>query len=259
MDLTFPAVPAMFGPLHIIILAVALVFSVRTFFRLRGMTERDLMRFLFLAGVLMIAAEVWKQWFVHRYVYPGIRSAWFFPWQLCSMAMYCCVPLPFLKGKAQDTVLVFMATFGLLAAAFALAVPGDMLRPQILLFCHGFLYHILMIQESLACIVILSRRQKASFKPAAILYAGMAIVAEIINIASHFWAGEGGMASNMFNITPYWPTTQPVFRDIALKIGVIPEILLYTALIALGAFVLWFLEYALMNLPPLRLRHLKLK
>ena len=59
----------------------------------------------------------------------------------------------------------------------------------------------------------------------------------------------------MFNITPYWPTTQPVFHEIALKAGIIPEILLYTALIALGALILWFLEYALMNvrLRPLRL------
>ncbi|MBR4142089.1 MAG: YwaF family protein [Firmicutes bacterium] len=255
MDLTFPAVPAMFGTVHIIILVAAFLFSVRTFFRLRGMTEKDLMRFLFVAGVLMIAAEVWKQWFVHKYVYPDIRSAWFFPWQLCSMAMYCCVPLPFQKGKAQDAVLVFMATFGLIAAVFALAVPGDMMRPQVLLFCHGFLYHILMIQESLACVVILSRRAKAPFKPAAILYAGMAVVAEIVNVASHYWAGEDGLASNMFNITPYWPTTQPVFHEIALKIGIIPEILLYTALIALGALILWFLEYALTNVRrrPLRL------
>ena len=66
-------------------------------------------------------------------------------------------------------------------------------------------------------------------------------------------AGEDGLASNMFNITPYFPSTQPVFHDIALKIGVIPEILLYTALIALGAWILWFLEYAYMQMPKKRL------
>ena len=101
MTLTFSAVPAMFGPLHISILIVALAVSIRMFFRLRGMTEKDLFRFLFVCGLLMIAAEIWKQWFVHRWVYPNIRSAWFFPWQLCSMAMYCCALLPFLKGKRR--------------------------------------------------------------------------------------------------------------------------------------------------------------
>lgn len=247
MTLTFSAVPAMFGPLHISILIVALAVSIRMFFRLRGMTEKDLFRFLFVCGLLMIAAEIWKQWFVHRWVYPNIRSAWFFPWQLCSMAMYCCALLPFLKGKAQNAALVFMATFGLLAALFALAVPGDMMRPQVLLFCHGFAYHILMIQESLACAVILARRQQAPFRPAAALYAGMAVIAEIVNVVSYHWAGEDGLPANMFNITPYWPTTQPVFREIALKIGVIPEILLYTGLIALGALLLYALEYALMK------------
>ena len=254
MAYQFTTVPAMFGKVHILILIAAAAIALRAYFALRRRTEKDLMIFLFAAGLVMIAAEVWKQWFVHEYVYPDIRSAWFFPWQLCSMAMYCCVAIPFLKGWAQDTALVFMSTFGLIAAVFALVFPGDMMRPQVLLFCHGFCYHILMVTECLACIIILSRRPKASFKPAAILYAGMAVIAEIINVASHSWAGDDGLASNMFNITPYYPSTQPVFRDIALSIGVIPEILLYTAVIALGAFILWFLEYALMNMPHVRLR-----
>ena len=247
MNLTFSTVPAMFGTVHIAILIITAVLALRVFFAFRGTTEKDLMRFLFVAGLLMIAAEVWKQWFVHTYVYPDIRSAWFFPWQLCSMAMYCCVAVPFLKGKAQDTVLVFMATFGLIAACFALAVPGDMLRPQVWLFCHSFLYHILMVLECIACIIILSRRPRPCFLPVLIVYAAMAVIAEIINVASHYWAGEDGLASNMFNITPYWPTTQPVFHDIALKYGVIPEILLYTVLIALGAYALYWIEYGLMR------------
>ena len=247
MGLTISTVPAMFGTVHIIILIAAAAISLRAFFWLRGMTERDILRFLFLAALLMIAAEIWKQWFVHKYVYPDMRSAWFFPWQLCSMAMYCCAAIPFLKGWAQDTALIFMATFGLIAAVFALVFPGDMMRPQVLLFCHGFCYHILMVAECLACVILLSRRPRASFKLAAILYGGMAVVAEIINVASHYWAGEDGLASNMFNITPYWPSTQPVFHDIALKIGIIPEILLYTAVIAAGAFVLYWAEYGLMR------------
>ena len=249
MGLTFPAVPAVYGKVHIAILIAAAAIAARSYFALRRRTEKDLMVFLFLAGLAMIAAEVWKQWFVHEYVYPDIRSAWFFPWQLCSMAMYCCVLIPFLKGWLQDTLLVFMATFGVIAAVFALGFPGDMMRPQVLLFCHGFCYHILMLVECLACIILLSRRPKASFKPVAILYAGMAVVAEIINVASHYWAGEDGLASNMFNITPYYPSTQPVFHDIALEIGIVGEILVYTAVIALGALILYYLEYALMKTP----------
>jgi hypothetical protein len=213
----------------------------------RRTSDEGLLRFLLIAGLAMIAAEVWKQWFVGVYVYPDIRSAWFFPWQLCSMAMYCSVLAALLKGKAQDAMLVFLATFGVVAALFALAVPGDMMRPQVLLFCHGFAYHILMIQECMAAIALLSRREKAPFRPALLLYLGMAVVAEIVNVVSHYWVGEGGLSANMFNITPYWPTTQPVFHEIALAIGIIPEILLYTGLIALGAFLLYLLEYALIS------------
>ena len=60
MNLTFSTVPAMFGTVHIAILIITAVLALRVFFAFRGTTEKDLMRFLFVAGLLMIAAEVWK-------------------------------------------------------------------------------------------------------------------------------------------------------------------------------------------------------
>ena len=69
----------------------------------------------------------------------------------------------------------------------------------------------------------------------------MSAVAEVINVVSYNLFPERGRASNMFNITPYWPSTQPVFHDIAVKLGVIPEIIIYTAVIALASWGLFLL------------------
>ena len=185
MGVTFSSVPEAFGLWHIIVMAATVILAAGLSLIFRRMTEEKLIRLLFILGLAMLICEVWKQWFVHRYVYEGAFSTWFFPWQLCSMAMYCSFLMPFLKGRAQDTVLVFLSTFSLIAAAAAIIFPGDMLRPQILLFCHGFLFHAAMVVESAAAMCVLARRRKAPFSPAVLLFLMMAAVAEVINVISH--------------------------------------------------------------------------
>ncbi len=244
MGITFSEVPAAFGTFHLAALGIIVLASALLFPLLKKLPEEKLLRLLGILGAAMLAAEVWKQWFVFRYVYEGALSTWFFPWQLCSMSMYLSFLAPFLRGKARDTALSFLASFSLLAAVFALVFPGDMLRPQILLFCHSFLFHGVMIVESLAAILLLRRRERPPFLPVLWLYLGMAAAAEIINVVSHRLIEDRRLASNMFNITPYYPSTQPVFHDIALRLGILPEILIYLALIALGSWGLFRLVCA---------------
>ena len=239
MDRLFDSVPTQFGTIHLAILAGIVLLSAGTAFLLRKQPEERLVTLIGILGAVMIVAEIGKQWFVRRYVYPN-GATWFFPWQLCSIAMYVSFLLPFLRGRARDAVLVFLGSFSLLAAAVALLVPGDMLRPQIALFCHSFAYHFLMVAESVAAVCILIRREKKPpFLPALILFLIAAAVSEIINVVCHSFFGDLKPVANMFNITPYHPTTQPVFRQIALSLGILPEILIYLGVIVLASWGLY--------------------
>lgn len=242
MDWTFSVTPQPYGPAHMLLLAGILAATVGFAFAVRKREEKTLFRLLFAFGVLMLITEAWKQWFVIRYVYCGTRSMWFFPWQLCSMAMYASALAPFLKGRAQDAALVFLCTFSVIGAVFALLFPGDMMRPQILLFMHSFLYHMLMLFEGLLALFLLRRRKKAPFFPALLLFLGAAAIAEGINAVSHLIIGNIRYESNMFYITPFYPSTQPVFRAIAVHAGVLTEILVYLGAIALSAYLLYLLE-----------------
>ena len=242
MDVTFSTVPKMFGAVHLSILAGVALASVLLYFVLRGRSDRALVRLIFVLGCCMIAAEIFKQWFVYRYLYRGTRSMWFFPWQLCSMAMYVSFALPFLKGKARDAVLVFLCTCSAIGAIAALILPEDMMRPQIVLFCHSFLYHGAMLVEGLAAMLLLVRRRRAPYLPCAVLFLCMAAVAEVVNVVSHVLIPDPSAQANMFYITPFSPSTQLVFRVIAERAGVFVEILVYLGVIALGAFVLYQIE-----------------
>ena len=239
MDKTFAVIPTQFGASHLAILAAVILLSAALAFLLRKQPEEKLTHLIGVLGALMILAEIGKQWFVRRYVYPN-GATWFFPWQLCSIAMYASVLVPFLRGKARDALLVFLGSFSLLAAAVALLVPGDMLRPQIALFCHSFAYHFVMVVESIAAVCILTRREKrAPFLPALIVFLVTAVVAEIINVVCHTFFGDRPPVANMFNITPYHPSTQPVFHQIALSLGVLPEIVIYLCVIILASWGLY--------------------
>ena len=63
IDVAFSEVPAIYGPVHLIILAVIVIGSVISFFLLRKMRDRSLLVLLSALGFLMIAAEIFKQWF----------------------------------------------------------------------------------------------------------------------------------------------------------------------------------------------------
>ena len=245
MDWTFSATPRPYGLVHWLILGGILAAAALFALAIRKTDERRFFRLLFVFGLCMLAAEAWKQWFVIRYVYCGTRSMWFFPWQLCSMAMYCSALAPFLRGKAQEAALVFLCTFSMIGAVFALVFPEDMMRPQILLFCHSFLYHAVMLLEGLVAFRILRKRGKTQFYPALLLYLGMAVVAEIVNVASHLIIRDIHYEANMFYITPFYPSTQPVFSSVAVHAGVAVEIVVYLGVIALGAFGLYLLEFKL--------------
>ena len=246
----FSETPSLFGAVHIVALLVIAFFNIAAFFLVRNLDEEKLLRVLNKLGLLMILAEVFKQWFCHVYVFEGELNLWFFPWQLCSMAMYLSFLAIYLKGKFRMVALVFLATYSLFADLVALALPYDMLRPQIPLVMHSFAYHGLVITESMIAIMILSKsvqRGRASgeeprFLPATMLFLAMATVAEIINIVAHAILDDIHVEPNMFYITPAYPTTQPILHDIAVDYGIPVEIGLYLGLIILMSYLVFVVE-----------------
>ena len=194
----------------------------------------------------MILMEIFKQCFCFVYVFDKKLNLWFFPWQLCSMAMYCSFVIRYIKKeKLQNAFLVFLATFSLFSDIVALVLPYDMLRDQIVLTTHSFVYHGLIITEALIALLILKQRKKAIFLPSVYLFLGMAFIAEMINIVSHIIFNDIYVEPDMFYITLSYPSTQPVFHEIALAFGIPFEIIIYLASIIFCSFVVWRIENSL--------------
>ena len=101
---------------------------------------------LFSCGLLLAFFELYKQGFLYFVVNGRCYNWWYFPFQLCSIPMYLCLPYPFLarphtssgkhgvfntrgSGAAAPILATFLQDFGLLGGFMALA------------FAEGFLYH----------------------------------------------------------------------------------------------------------------------
>ncbi len=243
MGITFLSTPQLFGSIHLLSLLLIIVSNTVVFFYLKERKQETLINILHSLGLFMILLEIFKQWFCFIYVFGRKLNLWFFPWQLCSMAMYCSFIIKYIgKEKTQNAFLVFLATFSLFSDIVALILPYDMLRDQIVLTIHSFVYHSLIITEALIALLILKQRKKADFLLSVYLFLAMAFIAEIINVVSHLIFNDIHVEPDMFYITLSYPSTQPVFHEIALALGIPAEIIIYLSSIILISFLIWKIE-----------------
>ena len=92
-------------------------------YHVRSLPDRTYDRILFSCGLFLLLTECYKQCFLYFIIDKRHYDWWFFPFQLCSLPMYLCLLLPFLKHKSMKTaVCTFLQDFNLLGGLAALIV-----------------------------------------------------------------------------------------------------------------------------------------
>ena len=230
--------PPLWGSFHILFLVLgaiaALIFS-----RLAaGCGERGARRIYLTVFVILAAGEIYKQLFSYYIVMKGSYDWWIFPFQLCSMPIYLTPLAAFLPdGRARRTICTFLMDFSLLGAIATLAYPAGIMREYLALTLHGFLWHIVLLFLGLFILMHgdadLSARGFFRTLP---LFGLCCALAELFNCLFHS-RGE----INMFYISPFEISTQPVFSDIDRILSRPAGIALYLLAAAAGAGLLHFL------------------
>ncbi|MBR2547706.1 MAG: YwaF family protein [Eubacterium sp.] len=242
MDVLFAESPTVFGTIHLAFVTLAILINIAVYHLIKNKREDFLLKLLWALGLFMMIAEVFKQWFCYTYIYDGQIALIYFPWQLCSLSMYLSFAAVYVKGKAQEAVLVYLSTFSLLGAVMALAYPEGMLLDEIVFTVHSFIYHALIITESMIAILILMKRVRPSFRGALLMYGVTVVIAELINCLARLIIHDPAREPDMFYINPFYMTTQPVFRDIAERSGVALEIAVYLLCIVLASYLIFLVE-----------------
>lgn len=192
-------------------------------------------RVLFCFGLFLAAAELYKQIFLYFFIDHRQYDWWFFPFQLCSLPMYLCLFLPLIPQRRIKTVLyTFMQDYNLMGGIAALLVPEGFMGIHWSLTLHGYLWHVSLILIG----IFIWQTGRADFDRGGFartlpLFAISCCIASAINLLA---PGHG--QADMFYISPYYPSTQLLFHDLALRIGILPSNLLYLLTICLGGFLM---------------------
>ena len=115
-------------------------------YHVRSLPDRTYDRILFSCGLFLLLTECYKQCFLYFIIDKRHYDWWFFPFQLCSLPMYLCLLLPFLKHKSMKTaVCTFLQDFNLLGGLAALIVSEGFRGIHWTLTLHGYIWHLLLV------------------------------------------------------------------------------------------------------------------
>ncbi len=194
-------------------------------------------RIFFLCGIVMLISECWKQYSLTFLVNHGDYDWWYFPFQLCSIPMYLCLSLPFLRSqRAQNAVRAFLMTFGMIGGIFVFFDTSGMHYPYLPLTVHSYLWHIGLILLGAAAGLLFREPLWSAWRDSVRIYLVCCALATLLNVLHH-----GRNTVNFFYINFYYGMHQRVFGRIAESLGNTPAILVYMGATVAGTAIFFFL------------------
>ncbi len=221
--------------LSFILIALALLLA----WKLRHLSEPQAIRLLAGLGIFLICSELYKQLFIYYIENSGHYNWWYFPFQLCSLPMYLCLLLPFLTENKKSLLFTFMYQYNLLGALLVFAEPSGLMHPYWTLTLHGFFWHGILV--FIGFFILFSGRassENGDFLKTTALFLSCCAIATGINILSRQVALPPWQNADMFYISPFYPNTQIVFRQIAERFGILAGNTAYLAAIIAGAILM---------------------
>ena len=230
-----------YGWIHLSYFIVGVLVCILIAYLLRKKSIKTMNWILFGLGIFLIVTEIYKQLFYTYYIGQGAYQYWIFPFQLCSIPMYFCLLLPFIKNeKIRNAMYIFLISYNFLGGFISFLEPSGLIHEWLFLTVHAFLWHMILVLVGL--IIGLNNHLKFSFKEFKsniILFICLCIIAFIINIL--FW----GKDVNMFFVGPKISSII-VFETIATKFGWYINTPIYMLALTIGAFV-FYLPFVLLS------------
>jgi len=229
--------PKPYGVFHLVFWLAGLPAVTLAAFSLRHTGEKANKRLLLGIGIFLSLAELYKQLFYTFYLGKGKYPFDRFPFQLCSIPMYLCLIVPWLKnGKLKQALYTFTASYGFMGGFVSYFSPESMCLPYWTLTLHSFTWHMTLISR--AFYLVFRRRAGARLKdflPAAAVYLCLCAVAFGINLLCYRCPGND---VNMFFIGPK-PSPLVICRDIVKRFGWQVNSVVYISALTACAFLFY--------------------
>jgi len=152
--------PPAYGAFHILFTLIGFAVCGFSAWKLRNVSDKTACHILFACGLVLTLSEVFKQFFCYYVIADGTYHWGEFPFQLCSIPMYLCLIVPWLKlGKLRRALYSFMVLYNLLGGAIAFTEPSGLLHGHLFLTAHSCVWHMLLVFVGLFLCAVQARRQ----------------------------------------------------------------------------------------------------
>lgn len=232
--------PKAYGWFHILFFVIGFVLSIVLAIVLKKLNQKKVSWILFWCGVFLIIIEIYKQFFYYFVIGNGSYEWWIFPFQLCSVPMYLCLVLPFIKnGKVKSAIFNFLLAINFFSGFVAFLEPSGLLHSYYTLTFHSFSWHMMLIFIGLLIWSTNNGCNKMKDYVRALPVFGIVVViAEAINILLRNKPGV-----NMFFISPYNTSSIIVFKTINERFGWYVSAPLFILSILLGTYIFYLIFY----------------
>ena len=237
-------IPA-YGPFHILYTLIGFALCAFLAWKLRKVSDKTAGGILFSLGLLLALSEVFKQFFYFFVMMPNRYSWHDFPFQLCSVPMYMCLIVPWLKpGKLQRGMFSFMVLYNLLGGAISFTEPSGLLHEHWFLTIHALVWHMLLVFIGLfLCFSKRGGNRISDYKGATWTFIALCAIAFAMNCFVQFVLGE---SMNMFFVGP-GNSPLAVFSLFSEWFGWYVNTAIYIFAVCLGAYIVFLLIYYLQN------------
>lgn len=228
---------------------------------------------IFAYGLAFLGLEIYHE--INRYFALGHYDRSSFPFQFCSIPIYMCPILPFIKNeKVKNACFYYLGTFCLVSGIFPLLFgQGQLCRwPNPWDTVRSFIWHILIVHIAIISIVHvkIGSNIKQNYKPligAILLFISFTVVAQLINVTLHYTGGinystidgaplkEVGNTrlddpdiASCFYISPFFVSNMPVYYSIYKAAGWIVNYIAYLFSFSLMSVILYFVYFGIYKL-----------
>ncbi|MGI6510443.1 MAG: hypothetical protein ACOX1L_07740 [Erysipelotrichaceae bacterium] len=253
--------PKPYGAFHILFTLLGFSGSWLLAGKLKDTDEKQNNIVLLTVGLFLFLSEIYKQLFYYFAINDRSYSWWIFPFQMCSIPMYFCLALPFIKNKKIKSYLYnFIGSFNLMGGFISFFEPSGIFNEYLVLTVHSLLWHMILV--FVGFYIVRSKRAATNhkdFKDAVMVYFILCVIAFAINVA--FYDVSNGTI-NMFFIGPAISSII-VFEDIARTFGWYVNLPIYILANCLGAEIFYYILCKVNNRntkqAPAKLRYKKAK
>lgn len=229
-------VPESYGVFHLSVMIIGFALCFFAAYLLRNKNEKTVKNIILAIGIVLTVCEVYKQLMYKLVICPDDLYNWgAFPFHLCSVPMYLCLIIPFLKkGVLRQTMCDFIMTYSLLSGFVAFLEPSGLLHKQVTMTAHSLMWHLVLVfLGALMAFTGLGGVEKLNFKRATVMWLVLCAIAFTINCI-HWNVSEGQL--NMFFVGPR-NSSLIICKQIAEAFGWYVSTVLYIPAVSLGAWI----------------------